>query len=347
MNLFVADPGWGWWIVFYFFLGGIAAGAYFVATLIDLIGSKNDRELARLGYRIAFPLILVCGILLIVDLHRPGRFWHMLLRSEYVQASLDAGWPWSGRSWELMLQAPLLKTWSPMSIGSWAISLFGLCSFLSFIGSLWPEGRLARLLRFSWFGRGLQMLGCLVGFFVAAYTGVLLTATNQPLWSDSVWIGALFLTSAASTGIAMLILIARWKHSANEEAVERLERADVWALGLELFTFAVFLASLGAFLIPVLHTAHGWILVVGTLLLGVLVPMAIHLRLGTASQRWITAAAILALLGGFTLRYGLVMTPPEILSRGVAAMKASPEDARPRGGGPGAGPGNRLDEVQP
>ena len=29
MNLFVADPDWGGWIVCYFFLGGIAAGAYF------------------------------------------------------------------------------------------------------------------------------------------------------------------------------------------------------------------------------------------------------------------------------------------------------------------------------
>ena len=34
MNLFVADPHWGWWIILYFYLGGIAAGAYFTATLI-------------------------------------------------------------------------------------------------------------------------------------------------------------------------------------------------------------------------------------------------------------------------------------------------------------------------
>jgi formate-dependent nitrite reductase membrane component NrfD len=53
MNLFVADPHWDWWIVFYFFLDGIAAGAYFTATLLDLFG----RALARLGYRIAFPLV--------------------------------------------------------------------------------------------------------------------------------------------------------------------------------------------------------------------------------------------------------------------------------------------------
>src|SRR5438094_2889487 len=82
MNLFVADPHWGWWIILYFFLGGIAAGAYFMATLIDLVGQDRDRELARLGYGVAFPLISLCGLFLIVDLDQPLRFWHMLFKSE-------------------------------------------------------------------------------------------------------------------------------------------------------------------------------------------------------------------------------------------------------------------------
>ena len=51
MNLFVADPEWGWWIILYFFLGGLAAGAYFVSALIELIGSEADRVVARAGYR--------------------------------------------------------------------------------------------------------------------------------------------------------------------------------------------------------------------------------------------------------------------------------------------------------
>ena len=59
MNVFVADPHWGWWIILYFFLGGIAAGAYFMSTLIELVGGDVDRRLARVGYRIAFPLIVV------------------------------------------------------------------------------------------------------------------------------------------------------------------------------------------------------------------------------------------------------------------------------------------------
>src|SRR5262249_27177003 len=96
MNLFVADPEWGWWIILYFYLGGIAAGAYFTATLIDLVGNPEDREVARVGYWIAFPLVVLCGLFLIIDLNRPERFWHMLLKSEVAREAIREGWPTSG-----------------------------------------------------------------------------------------------------------------------------------------------------------------------------------------------------------------------------------------------------------
>ena len=74
MNFFVADPEWGWWIILYFYMGGLSAGSYFLATLIEMFGSDADRPLARIGFRLAFPLIVVCGIFLTVDLDAP-RFW--------------------------------------------------------------------------------------------------------------------------------------------------------------------------------------------------------------------------------------------------------------------------------
>lgn len=348
MNLFVADPEWGWWIILYFYLGGMAAGAYFMAALIDLFGSNVDRELSRIGYRIAFPLIVLCGIFLTVDLERPERFWHMLFKSEIVEEALEAGWPRTGAGWQLIVHAPLMKYWSPMSVGSWALTLFGLCSLLSFLGSLWPSGRLAWLLRFSLFGKFLTLVGSVIGFFIASYTGALLTATNQPIWSDTVWIAPLFLASAASTGIAAIILVARWRGVVSTEALDRLEKADLWALGMELAVFAVFLASLGNFLVPMLATWHGLLFVAGTLLVGLLVPLAIHLRLPALGRSEIVAA-VFALVGGFILRYGILTTPPELLERGPAAAATGfgPEAGRPRGGGPGADPGNKPGTIHP
>src|SRR5262249_15116491 len=99
MNLFVTDPDWGWWIILYFYFGGIAAGAYFTATLTDLLGSEEDRELPRIGYSIACPLVWVCALMLTVDLGRPERFWHMFFKSEVVDAAFAAGWPWSAAGW--------------------------------------------------------------------------------------------------------------------------------------------------------------------------------------------------------------------------------------------------------
>lgn len=364
MNLFVADPGWSWWIIFYFYLGGIAAGAYFAATIIDLVGREADHKVARAGYWIAFPLIAVCGILLILDLHRPERFWHMLFRSEVVHDAIAKGWPWAGAGWSEMVHAPLLKPWSPMSAGSWALSLFGACSFLSFLGSLWPDGRLARFLRHGIFGKLLAIVGCLTGFFIASYTGALVTATNQPIWSDTSWVAPLFLASAASTGIAAMILLARFT-GADPSVLHRLGNADLWAVWLETVVFGLFIGSLSGLVGVMWHTPQGKLFLAGTALLALAAPLALHLLGSRLGHTGVITAAFCVLAGGFVLRYGLLTTAPEVLRQepalaneqgavegqvhgGGPHFRISPEDGRERGGGGGADPVNRVNgEVEP
>jgi protein NrfD len=112
-TFFTVAPGWEWLIVLYFFFGGLAGGSYFLAATIDVLGRPDDRPLARLGYLIAFPCVAVSGVLLILDLLRPMRFWHMLIESNTFQ--------------------PMFKLWSPMSVGSWALLIFGGFSFVSFV----------------------------------------------------------------------------------------------------------------------------------------------------------------------------------------------------------------------
>src|SRR5262245_21872853 len=115
-TLFTAPPEWHWLIIAYFFIGGLARGCYFLAVLIDFFGRPSDRPLARLGYLVAFPAVVVSGLLLTLDLGKPLRFWHMLLQSER-----------GGLMW---------KPWSPMSAGSWALLLFGAVTFISFLAAL-------------------------------------------------------------------------------------------------------------------------------------------------------------------------------------------------------------------
>jgi Ni/Fe-hydrogenase subunit HybB-like protein len=210
-----------------------------------------------------------------------------------------------------------------MSIGAWALTLFGLCSFLSVVGSLKEKGFLSWLLRRSLIGRLLQLIGVLVGFFIASYTGALLTGTNQPIWSDSEWIAPLFLASAASTGNAALILLGRMRVKVSVASLERLQKADIWALVLELGLFAIFLASLGSLLLPLWNTFEGKVLILGTLGLGTLLPLALHLTPEAPEGFRVSTAALLALAGGFALRYGLVFAAPQLLAH---PPQMTPED---------------------
>jgi formate-dependent nitrite reductase membrane component NrfD len=314
MNLYVADPQWGWWIIGYFFLGGIAAGCYFMATLIDLVGSQEDRQLSKIGYRIAFPLIIVCAVFLTLDLERPERFWHMLFRSEVVT---DAR---ATHTWGELLRAPLIKYWSPMSAGAWALFIFGACSFFSFLGSFRRHDKPTGLI-----GHAFQLLGCVVGFFVAAYTGTLLSATNQPIWSDSVWVAPLFLTSAASTGIALMLLLAGRRPTVTGASMTRMIRVDAWALVLELFVFGVFLVSLGTLTESVWDTITGKVMIVGVLVFGLAVPILFHMTGGMTRKPSLVLASVSVLLAGLMLRYGIISTPREVMARTTPAEMGNPE----------------------
>jgi formate-dependent nitrite reductase membrane component NrfD len=347
MNFFVTDPQWGFWIVAYFFLGGIAAGAYFVAVLIEWFGTPEDADLARIAYWIAFPLVLLCTVCLIVDLERPERFWHMMFKSEVMKEAVEKGFPFSAAGWKLAVQAPAFKYWSPMSAGSWVLALFGVCSFASFLTAVWPDRPPGRWLRARWPHRVLQVIGCASGFFIASYTGALLSATNQPMWSDTTWLAPLFLASAASTSLAAMTLIAWWRNIGTPEARERLGSSEPLALGLELMVLGAFLASLGAGLGAVLLTVRGNIMVFGTLIFGVLLPLLLHVRVGYKVRWSLPAAAISVLLGGLLLRYGTVSTPGELLARGPSVVASfAPEENR-RIGQPGGDFGNHAPDVQP
>src|SRR5882672_1842976 len=56
-------PFWRWEIIWYFFLGGLAAGCYVIATIAALFGSKEDRVVARTGYYLSLLALLPCPAL--------------------------------------------------------------------------------------------------------------------------------------------------------------------------------------------------------------------------------------------------------------------------------------------
>jgi formate-dependent nitrite reductase membrane component NrfD len=284
-------PDWAWWVVLYMFVGGLTGGVYFAAAWLDLFGDRSDRPSMRLGHLLAFPLIILSAVFLIVDLGQPQRFWHMMFQSEHFPA-------------------PMFKPYSPMSLGASILFVFGLASFVSFVDALLAGGR--------WLhgpgnplGKALSVLGALGGLALAGYTGVLLTATNEPVWGDNPWIGALFLFSGISTGIALLMLLAR---HAPHTTFEKLTEADGYLMIFELITLVVFLASLGALGARFIWSTPTAILFVIVIVLGLLAPIALHWRptLAGGIRTAATLSAVLVLIGGFVLRWAVLAAPQGI-----------------------------------
>jgi protein NrfD len=301
-SFFTASPRWEWLIIGYFFVGGIAGGAYFIAALIDFFGRWEDRPLARLGYYIAFPAISIGGVLLILDLSRPLRFWHMLLESH---------------TWH-----PMFKWWSPMSIGSWALLAFGLFSGVSFLAALadvkrpswrWPERfRAPHALGIVW-----TTIGGLLGFFVAGYTGVLLSVTNRPVWTQTPLLGMVFVLSGASTAAALIMLLAMTARR-RPPGLQSLSHFDSWLLGAELIALIALLITVGAATFR--HVWLSWwglLLLLGVFVIGIILPLVLELR--RTSGFAITVAAVLVLIGGFMLRV-VILLAPDTVQRAAALL---------------------------
>ena len=171
-TFFSGAPHWTWFIILYFFVGGIAGGACFLAAVLDWFGGPEDRPVVRTGYNVAAVGAILSGALLTIDLGQPLRFWHMLFQS--------ANFP-----------AIMFKGWSPISFGAWAILVFGFFSVLSALGGMAEEGRLQNpALRAvggavrggSGLAKVVGGVAGLLGVFIAGYTGVLLSVTNRPIW---------------------------------------------------------------------------------------------------------------------------------------------------------------------
>ena len=299
MDRFVADPGWGHWIVAYFYLGGIAAGAFAASSLIRLFGVDDDRRLARIGDLMATPLVALCGAFLVVDLGRPERFWHMLIQSETFR--------------------PMFKWWSPMSSGSWGLSAFGAFAGLAFASAVADRGWLGPgrsrgilgVFERGPVGKVVAAGGLLSALYLGSYTGSLLTATNQPGWARSTWLSPLFLASSMSTGAAALGLAGMFTR-ADEHAIRRVDTLDGLSALLELAMLAAFASSFDRReWVGIFSTMPGALIPAFVVPVGLVVPLILRRSHGRRAQ---VAAGLLILAGGLALRYAVVALPGPILA---------------------------------
>lgn len=215
---------WTWEVAMYLFLGGLSAGIMVMSSLANLRRWPDEVKLESgefmphciRGSLIA-PFILAFGMFFIfLDLARKLNVY-----------------------WFYLSFQPL----SPMSWGSWAIQFILPLSFLYGLSTV-PEGYKHWLVfeplkkisdRLNPHMKKLAVMNFILGVFLGVYTGVLLSSfLARPLWNSSL-LPVLFFTSAASTGAAFLISIARKNHLKLFYT-----KVDVWLILLEIFVLILF-----------------------------------------------------------------------------------------------------------
>ena len=305
---------WGLPVILYLFLAGLGAGAMTVSASVFLRGGGGARgvhvEVARYGAFLApLPVMVGCGLLI-----------------------LELG-SWQAGHWFKWINLYKTINLSPMSIGTWLLTMFiGLSilyayTFIPNAPGLTNEKRYALRRMLAW-------VAVPSGIATAVYTGVLLGAMPaRPFWNSPI-VALLFLVSSLSTGIAVILLARALVHrKTGDETLERqiddsgylLSASDTLLIGFELMVIFLFI-MFAHLTVGDVKQAVSVILFGGSLatlfwfwvvLVGLLIPALVELvyvvprllyRRGYAAPRGIEIVVPAAvLIGGFMLRYVIVV----------------------------------------
>jgi formate-dependent nitrite reductase membrane component NrfD len=308
-----AELTWGMPVILYLFLAGLGAGAVTVSSSVLLRGGGggfggDHFTLARYGALMG-PLPVIVGVgFIVLELGRPFRALNLFK----------------------------VINLSPMSIGSWLVLLFigtSLFYALTFLPSFMPQlKRLSNQL--GPVRAALAWINVPLGIGVAVYTGILLGAMpSRPLWNSPI-LALLFMISALSTGVATIILArAVFHRKGSDSAVERqfhnsaylLTATDVMLIGFELMVIFLFVMfahlTVGNVKYAMSIILPGgdmalmfwlWVVLIGLLLpvlveLAYVVPKLLYHRDYAAPKTIEITVSIAVLIGGFMLRYVVVV----------------------------------------
>lgn len=201
---------WGFPIATYFWLVGASAGSFVISTLGWVFGVKKYKSTAFFASNTAILLLLVVPILLIIDLGKPYRFFHLLLMPSFSH--------WS---------APMI--WGSFFILTYPIAML----FYSYFVYKKNE-KLARVL---------GILAVVLALCTHWYTGVVIQLNPSRLPNHASVAPILFLTGAYVSGIGFLNLLL-WIRNMLVDVSKRVSTgliADMARLMLYGIVFDLFL----------------------------------------------------------------------------------------------------------
>ncbi len=266
-------PGWHGIIAWDALLNGMATGLFLAAALSELAAPAVFLRVAKVAYPVALVLLLVDLGLLVLDLGDPLRFHHMLR---------------------------VFKPGSPMSLGTWCLTIFSLpltaAAALSLLAEVGWD--------FEWARIGAVLVGLLPGFGSAAYKGVLLSTNAQPGWKDARWMGGYLTNSALLMGCAELLVLSALM--GQTQAIAILRTAVTVLLVLNVIPLGLLFRDLRPAHALLYTRAQQWR--AGALIAaGALIPLGLMLFNGNLP--FILVAVIVLLAESWLVRFVFVKIP--------------------------------------
>jgi hypothetical protein len=269
-------PNWHGLVALDTLFNNMTTGLFLVAALGELAVPKLFAAVATPAYPIALALLLADLVCLALDLGDPLRFHHMLR---------------------------VFKPTSPMSLGTWCLTVYALPLTVLAVVSILPTPAL------DWLRRPAMILGLLPAFGTAVYKGVLLSTTAQPGWKDARWLGGYLASSAVMLGAAQLLLLCGM--TGQLEAAAALRSTLELLLVLNAVTLGLVIADVRATLARAYESttlSELALLVVGGGVLAPLYLLAVGRPIGA------TVAVLLILLVALLVR-SVIFRLPHLLTQ--------------------------------
>jgi formate-dependent nitrite reductase membrane component NrfD len=287
-----------WAVGGYIVLAGLSGSAALIGALAEAGQGRAARPLARRSRYVSLLAPTLGSALLVWDLHTPQRFYNMLR---------------------------VAKATSPMSIGTWILTVFAGSSIVAAAAQLAAD--LRPRLAWPWrVARAAQMPAALAGAGLSTYTASLLAATSTPLWAAAPKSTAIrFGASSVASGAAALALGEQ-----NWRSRRALDALAVAALAAEL---AATVQSHQTYrekgVDEALHGRWGLVETVGVTGLGTILPLGLKLwGLATGGRRSVLAnVAILA--GSFMLRVSIMEAGAQSAERPEISFRFSQPENLP------------------
>jgi formate-dependent nitrite reductase membrane component NrfD len=205
----------------------------------------------------------------------------------------------------------IFKPLSPMNLGAWTLTGFTPLAFARAASHAADTGllrgplrALARLVP----RRLTELAGSLLGLMLAGYSGVLLGATNVPLWAKSKLLGGVFMASALSSGSAAVTFQAA-RRGAPEATLHRLATVESAASLGEMAVITGYLVQSGTTARPLTSGRFAAPFWLGAIGVGSLLPLVLHRfargRQGRTLRAFSTAAAVCTMAGSLALRWSI------------------------------------------